>query len=1006
MLRCLCRLNLVGTLLFVPALAFAQASITGVVRDASGAVLPGVTVEVTSPALIEKVRSATTDGTGQYKIEQLRPGTYAVVFSLPGFSTVKREGIELSGTFAATINADLRVGTVEETVTVTGESPVVDVQSARQERVLDADVLNALPTGRTLQTTAVLLPALTINNSNVGGTNTASFASNGAGTIHGSDASSGRVMIDGISIASGDTAGQSSNFLPDFGSAQEVVVGLASGTAEQGVGGVQINMIPREGGNAYHGSLFGTGVNSSFQGSNFTPDLQARGLRTPDRIKKTWNFNVSVGGPVKRDRLWFFSSFQGVRNENYIGGMFDNKNRGNPNVWTYVPGDPSVASSFQRSVNVRLTWQATPKNKFSFYADEQWRCQCYLVTPLTTPEGSAYWRYPAQRMQSVAWTSTPTSRLLLEARLGFRRESYSNIPQMSADDPYFDLIPVLEQGGLIPGLQYRSYGAAPSGITAVMRTTTSNPIPHSASLSYVTGSHASKFGFTNVRSSRDAFETDNDARISYRFRDGIPNQLTQRSTPYSYGMRQPFDLGIYAQDKWTLHRLTLTGGVRYDYFESYAPEVQLGPALLTPTRNLLLPETPMLHFHDVVPRMAATYDVFGNAKTAVRTTLNKFVNGLGIQVGSMNGNLDPFSSLANNVTRSWVDNDRDFVVDCDLANVNSQGPTLTGALQAIDACGVVSDTNFGKPTFSTRSDPRALGGWSTRPYQWEFSAGVQHEVVPRVSATVGYFRRWFGNFTVVDNLNLAGSDFSPFSVTAPADVRLPDGGGNTISPFYDRNPDVVTRPPDNYNTLASDYGKQIQHWNGVDVTVDLRAKGGLTLLGGLSTGRQTTDNCEVLAKVPDASPLGLPYCHQQQPFLTQYKFLGTYTIPRVDVQLSSTLQSFPGPMLSGNYVVSNAQVRPSLGRDLSAGAQNVTVNIVHPNSLFGERYNQLDLRFAKLLRFGSTTTALNLDVYNALNTDAALTENPNYINSTLQGWRVPTSIAPARFAKISVQFDF
>src|SRR2546427_2757005 len=140
-------------LLLLPAVAYAQAAITGVAKDASGAVLPGVTVEAASPVLIEKVRSVVTDGTGQYRIVDLRPGTYTVTFSLPGFSTVKRDGIELSGTFVATVNGDLKVGALEETITVTGETPIVDVQSAKVQQTVSKEILGAIPTSRNVNGT-------------------------------------------------------------------------------------------------------------------------------------------------------------------------------------------------------------------------------------------------------------------------------------------------------------------------------------------------------------------------------------------------------------------------------------------------------------------------------------------------------------------------------------------------------------------------------------------------------------------------------------------------------------------------------------------------------------------------------------------------------------------------------------------------------------------------------------------------------------------------------------
>src|SRR6187551_3626014 len=180
----LLRVIVLTSVALMPATAFAQASIAGTVVDASGAVLPGVTVEATSPALIEKARSVVTDGTGQYRIEQLRGGTYTVVFTLPGFSTVRREGVELTGSFAATINAELKLGSVEETITVTGDTPIVDIQSAQRQRVIDQELLAAIPTGRTPQVAAFMIPGVNLSNVDVGGTNIIN-TTGGSLSIHG-----------------------------------------------------------------------------------------------------------------------------------------------------------------------------------------------------------------------------------------------------------------------------------------------------------------------------------------------------------------------------------------------------------------------------------------------------------------------------------------------------------------------------------------------------------------------------------------------------------------------------------------------------------------------------------------------------------------------------------------------------------------------------------------------------------------------------------------------------
>jgi hypothetical protein len=982
--------------------ALAQASIAGVVRDVSGAVLPGVTVEAASPVLIEKARTVVTDGAGQYRIEPLRPGTYTVTFSLQGFSTVRRDGVVLTGSFSATISPELRIGTVEETVTVTGASPMVDVQSATRQRVIGEDVLAAIPNGRTQFTAATLIPGMNLNNQDVGGTNIIN-TTGGSMTIHGSNGNDQRVMIDGLSTANAELAGQASNFLPNMGSAQEVAVDFSSGTADQATGGVRINIIPREGGNQFTGSLFATGANSHFQGDNYTEELEARGLRTPNSVKMNYDVNPTIGGPLEHDQVWFYGAARWTKTQNYVGGMFHNVNEGVENVWTYTADldRPAVVNSFQRSVNLRLTWQANPKNKFSLFVDDQGRCQCAIVNATTAPEAAIEIKYPVQRMSTVSWTSPQTNRLLLEARAGFRRENYK-YNAMDASDPRKRLITVTEQSsvaGAPAGLQYHGGGIGGATATQPYQNTDGYIYDLIFSASYITGTHAFKVGANDTIVHRDESLDDNVFHTSYRFNNTIPNQITQRSTPYTKAQRQPAGIGLYAQDKWTIDRFTLNLGIRFDYLKIHIPAQHLDPAPLVPNRNLDLAETDLVNWKDVTPRLAVAYDLFGTGRTALKTSINKYVVAQGVQ-GPYGDAIAPVNRLANFVTRVWNDQTYpagdprrgNYSPDCDLTNVLANGE-----------CGNLSDTNFGQPTPSTTVDPRVLEGWGVRPYNWEYSASIQHEVTPRVSVDFGYFRRWFGNFAVTDNLALAPSDFTSFGTVVPLDPRLPDGGGNTIDGFADRNPNTATLAPNNLFTLARDYGEQIQQWNGFDLTMNARIRSDLYLQGGMSTGRTLTDNCEILAKIPESGPLNIPYCRQSTNFLTQVKFLGSYTVPRLVIQLSGAFQSLPGPQIAANRVVTPAQT--TLGRPFT-NAANLTLNLVEPGTLFGERLNQLDFRIAKVFPSGRLRTSVNFDLYNAFNTSTVLAENPAYSGTGLNQWRVPTTIVTARFAKFSVQLDF
>jgi len=478
------------------------------------------------------------------------------------------------------------------------------------------------------------------------------------------------------------------------------------------------------------------------------------------------------------------------------------------------------------------------------------------------------------------------------------------------------------------------------------------------------------------------------------------------ATPYHDGWNLDHDLGVYAQDRWTITRLTLTGGVRFDSFKSSFPEETYGPIQFAPGRNFTLPRTPNSNWKDITPRMGAAYDLFGNGKTAVKISLNKYLIGSDGPAFTY-GTQAPYNRVVHSTTRTWSDGNRNFVPDCDLTSAAANAE-----------CGPLNDPNFGKANPSTTYDPKATTGWGSRPFDWEFATSVQQQVLPRVSVDVGYFRRWYGNFGVTDNLALAPADFDTYCISAPADARLPGGGANQICGLYNVAPAKFSVPAQNFVTLASNYGTQIEHWNGVDFSANARLTRGLTVQGGVSTGRTSTDNCDVVAKLPElistattALPLG--YCNMNSPWLTQVKALGSYTVPKLDVQVGGSFQSNPGPIVQATFNAPTALAAQSLGRPLSGNAANAQVNLFGSNALaatpttasagalYGDRVNQLDLRVGKIFKFQQRRTAVNLDLYNALNSSAVLTESTAYGT-----YRVPQIVMVGRFLKISAQLDF
>jgi len=976
----------------VPSLVYAQASLTGVVRDTSAGVLPGVTVEAASPALIEKVRTAVTDNGGQYRIENLRPGTYTVTFTLPGFAIVKREGITLTGSFTATVNADLRVGGLEETITVTGEAPIVDVQNTTKQRVMTHEVIDAIPTGRSDRNLAMLVPAVNVGGNtisqDVGGS---ADQQNAQMSVHGSRGGDQRITYNGVSIGVAAN-GANSLIAPNMSAYQEVAVDTGAVNAELGQGGVRVNFIPKDGGNRFSGTTHVSFTSNALQGSNFTDDLKNAGLATPDALKRLWDFNPGFGGPIKRDKLWFYVAYKNLGNETYPAGAAVNRNANNPAVWNFegAPGARPFNSLKNMDFQARVTWQVTQKLKVAFTEQESDYCGCSAdITATVTPEAALWRTTPTQRNLMGDWSMPVTSRLLIDGAFVHRiQDQRRDVPP----DTNPLMISVTEQA--LGNLTYRNVntGAGSNPALRVSRFMTGNT---RAAISYITGAHAFKAGFVwgiNDEKHNLGNVQEGAQQVSYRLNNGQPNLITL----YAYPLRTIFhtdsDSGIYVQDKWTLARLTASYGVRYEYYSTSFPEQTAGPTALLPTRNLTFPATHGVSWHDLTPKTGVAWDVFGTGKTAVKASLNKYVQGEG--PGSIGGTaLSPINRIGNVTTRSWGDADRDFVPDCNLTDAALNGE-----------CGPLANQNFGKSTSSSSYDPAILSGWGIRSNNWEFSSGVQHEVLPGTSVDVTYFRRWYGNFFVTDNRSVTPGDVSGFSLTAPSsDTRLPSSG-QTVSGYYDLNGDKVGLV-DNYTTRASRYGKQIEHWNGVDVSLTARPRPGLFVQGGTSTGRTSLNSCEIRTALPETA-LTNPFCKTNTPFLTSIKFLGSYLVPRIDVQVSATMQNIPGPVANANYVATTAQVAASLGRPLSGSAANVTVPLIPAGSLYVKRVNQLDVRLGKILRLATTRAAVNLDIYNALNGNAVLGVNQTFNPANPTLWQRPESILQARLLRISMQFDF
>jgi hypothetical protein len=963
-------------------------------------------VEAASPVLIEKARTTVTDGSGRYQLIDLRPGAYTVAFTLAGFSTVKREGLTLTGTGVANVDAELRVGSLEETITVTGEAPTVDVSTTSRQAVLSADTIDALPTARNYVTLARMIPSAVYNGTDVGGSNLQLVG--GSVRIHGSRDQDQRVTLNGINTMTLQAGGNIGGQIPDVGSATEVTVDHTAVSAELPTGGVRINFIPRDGGNRFAGATFFTFSNGGLASSNFTDELRAAGLGAPNEIKKNWDLNASAGGPLRRDRVWYWFSSRYTGVENWAP-VFENANAYKPAEFLYVPATTrGLLKGRSYNSSLRTTWQATPRNKVAgTYKQDTW-CDCPNgISAVVAPEAARDFRFPVLRQIHGEWTSPVTSRLLFEAvgmhlyeRWGFMHPQAprGSSPDFEAIAPA--MISVTEQS---TGLVYRA-PVLNNNNTRVPNFT------YRAAAAYVTGTHSFKVGFNRVHGFQETTNY-NLNPLAYQFNLGVPNQLTMRANPVKFRNNLDNDIGIFAQDKWALRRTTLNLALRYDHFAASFPEQIVGPAPLAPTRNFVFPAQENLNWNDLTYRSGIVYDLRGSGKTAVKVTFNKYLRGQ--TLNNLGTDPNPVNTMVTSANRAWNDTNNNRVPDCVLLDFAPNGECLG-----------INNPLFGSATRSATFDDILRRGYGNRETNWEFSAGVQHELLPRVSLDVGYFRRIWKNFRVTDDLALAADDFDTFSMSVPVDSRLPAGGGYRLEGLVALKPSAFGRAPLNNNTLDRTYGQQLEHWNGFDITLDARFPNSLTLQAGTSTGRTMEDDCDVVTKVPEmlnvnlanvgnASvivPTGTPtawrpmqFCHRETPWQTQFKTFGVYTIPKADVQVSGTFRSIPGDPLRAAFNASNAYLatNSTLGRALAGGAANITIDLVEPYTVYLDRRNELDMRFGKLLRAGRTRSVVSIDVFNMLNIDTVVNANQNFAV-----WLRPTQILNARVVKFSVQFDY
>ncbi len=896
----------------------------------------------------------------------------------------------------ATLNVQLAVGEVAETVIVAGVSPIVDVQSVTTQTVMSRDVLDVVPTGRNIQAVGILVPGTGLQ---VGGGAAYSVDVGGSGGMqqsplayHGNTNSV--QQVDGIRFNNMEGAGQYSGMYWNDGMIQEIQYTTSGDSAETQAGGVRINMIPKEGGNTFRGSFFGNYTFDKWHSSNLDQRIKDRQLTAVGKILKIWDFNPTIGGPIKRDKLWFHFAYRNWGVDRTVPGSFSEIDTTRQ----------SVDDSYINSAVLRLTWQINQKHKLGAHYDRNVKYRGHWgLASNVSEESAAIEDMPQSYNASVKWTATLTNRLLAQAGLGLYTQQYREIYEVELPtapgravgtfpitnaryDPFytnFDQTTGFFRGAWRAGNIFHI-----SGVKNYL-----------ASLTYVTGSHSLKTGVQyqdGISRQSDLYRGDIN---QIQWLGGQPRAVVLQASP-RYAVENIRDLGFFVDDRWTFARFTLSGGLRFDYFNGYAPEQYSEAGTWIGAR--LTPKLESIpNWRDINPRLGVAWDLFGTAKTALKFTMGRYVNQ---EVAAPTRLLNPMRQIAVNDTRLWTD-----------ANGNLR-PELS-------ELGPTSNTNFGRVVQSVRYDPAYIDGFGARPGHWNYHISLQHELRPGLGVTGTY--SYVRNFNTLlaaargatqfgrgpDNTRWTPADFDEFTIVVPDDPRLPANiRGQTISGLYvikDASRPLV----DDYRTHAKNYGDYQETYNGADFNVNWRMGNGGTVGGGMTWGDAHINDCFVVD-----DPTQLRFCDRNVDPNgglvrggLQVKLLGSYPLPG-GWQASGSFQSVRGPEITAGWTSTtfNNTIRfPNSTRTSLGATPTVTVQLIEPGTMYDDRLFQLDLRGTKTLRQGTNRLRLMVDLYNVLNSNAVLQRSTfGGLDTFGPAWGRPISILEGRLFKIGAQFDF
>jgi len=1054
-------------LIALPSTALAQSSIGGTVKDSSGGVLPGVTVEVSSPALIEGSKTATTDGSGVYRVVDLRPGMYTVKFSLEGFSTVERSAFQLLSDFNARIDAEMKVGALQETVTVTGAAPIVDVQSAVKVAVLDREAMDNIPTGRSIFGLGQLVLGVTLSAPDVGGSASAmsQYMSMRAGSV---SSANNNVMVDGMVINGLQSDGAVQTYINDA-DFQETTYQTAGVGADRSGGGVTLNMVPKEGGNRVSGDARAVIRPGQTQGDNYSQRFKDWGLPVDkfgnpaiNRIDHVHDFAGSGGGPIQKDKLWFFTSGRALAPVNAVPNTF------------LDDGSQGLDDNYIRQGLVRLTYQVSPKHKFGAYYERVFKWRGHDMGPYDDPETVAIvWTSPNYSTMSAKYTGTMSSKLLVEGGFSQNTEYYRNLLQPGVD----------KERNTQDWYATASHSGTGGGLgVAAAQSSKSFPVSQviQGSVSYVTGQHhakaglAYKFGkyghggdanadlqqgynnFKRVEAQNyniyfptmtlPAAQFDEYFPTSAAFPFSSANRpchpvtgssvcsATVRNTPRLSQESLNQDLGIYLQDSFTMKRLTLNAGIRYETLNSQVDTYEIGAGRFVPARvadeGKNIPD-----WKDWAPRFQLVYDVFGNSKTAIKYSFNRYNEAA--TVGTAQG----YNGIqAATSSRTWTDLNNDDIAQ-GQRTWNADG-TYTDCVYLTAGCeinlsGITGGQAALSPTFGLPGDVAPYSGYPRR-YRLEQGIEIQHALLPRLSLSGTYYKGWNKNRTKTINTSRTddgtqGSQYQQVNLFNPID--------GTPLLYYNRI--VGSFPGANDITYVEDAIKS--EYDTYSAEFQMRPFAGAQLSGGISFERTLTKNCDTTYPGAVADPTTLRFCDEWnlvpyaggkaygKPYAKNFKLSGAFPM-MYGINLGVSYQNLTGGDIQPTYLYGSSFKYPdgssgytmlgastivpacpaqngcvpggTTSANLVSGAAGTSVALYPAGIIQNERIVQLDIKASKNFRVNRFSIQPALEMFNLMNIDQVRGRTSVQVANASGTYLQPSTMLQGRVLGFGVDVKF